>query len=60
MLWSLCNTVEDLHYARLATLLKRDSCTGVSGPVVFRSSTKEVFLNNSQNSKKNTCAGDYF
>ena len=37
---SLSNTVKDFQAVRLATLLKRDPRTGVSEPVVFRSSTK--------------------
>ena len=36
-------------------LLKRDPRTGVSQPAVSRSSTKWVFLNNSQNIQENTC-----
>ena len=48
------NTVKGLQTIRLATLLKRHPHTGVSEPAVCRSSTKQVFLNNSQNSQENT------
>ena len=61
MLESLSNTVKVLQVVRgLPTLLKRDPHTGVLEPVVFRSSTKWEFLNNSQNSKENAYAGVSF
>ena len=60
MLQSLSKTVYDLQAAKLATLLKRDPCAGVSEPVVCRLSTEQVFLNNSQNSKENTYVGASF
>ena len=48
VLQSLSNTVKGHQAVRLATLLKRDPHTDVSEPSVCRSSTKSVFLNNSQ------------
>ena len=48
MLQSLTNTVQCIQVVRLATLLKRDPCTGVLETAVRRFSTKYVFLNNSQ------------
>ena len=57
MLQSLSNTVKDLQAVRLE---KRDPRTGVSEPVVCRSSTKYVFLNNSQNLHENTYVGVSF
>ena len=60
MLESLSNTVKCLQAVRLSTLLKRDPRTGVSELVVNRSSIKQVFLNNAQNSLENTCVGVSF
>ena len=60
MLQSVSNTVKGLQVVRLATLLKRDPRTGVSEPVVCRSSTKYVFLNNLQNLHENTYVGVSF
>ena len=57
---SACNTVKCAQAVKLATLLKKDPRTGVSEPAVRRSSTKKVFLNNSQNSRENTCVGVFF
>ena len=54
------STVQGLHAIWLATLLKRDPRTGVSEPAVPRFFTKFVYLNNSQNSKKNTRVGVSF
>ena len=60
MLQSLPDNIKELQTVRLATLLKRHSCSGVSEPAVCRSSTKQVFLNNSQNSQENTYVGVTF
>ena len=60
VLESLSNTVKCLQAVRLSTLLKRDPRTGVSELVVNRSSIKQVFLNNAQNSLENTCVGVSF
>ena len=57
---SLSNTVKCLQAVSLAALLKRDPCTGVPEPAVCRCFAKYVFLNNSQNSQKSTCAGVFF
>ena len=57
MLQSLSNTIKELQAVRLATLLKRHprpGQSGVSEPAVCWSSTKQVFLNNSENSQENT------
>ena len=54
MLQALSNTIKEFQVVRLATLLKRNPLSGVSEPAVRSSSTKEVFLNNSQNSQENT------
>ena len=54
VLQSLSDTIKELQAVRLATLLKRHPRSGVSEPAVCRSSTKQVFLNNSQNSQENT------
>ena len=43
------STVKCVQAVRLATLLKRHPRTGVSETAVRRFSTKQVFLNNSQN-----------
>ena len=60
MLQSLSNTVKDLQAIRLATLLKRDPRTRVPEPVVCKSNTKWVFLNNSQNTLENAYVGVSF
>ena len=60
MLQPLSNTVKNLQTVGFATLWKRESPTGVSKPVACRSSTKYVFLNNSQNSRGNTYVGVSF
>ena len=60
MLQSLPDTIKELQVIRLATFLKRHPCSGVSEPAVCRSSTKSVFLNNSQNSQENTYVGVTF
>ena len=60
MLQSHSNTIKELQAVRLAILLKRHPCSSVSEPVVCRSSTKYVFLNNSQNSQGNTYFGVTF
>ena len=60
VLQSLSNTVKGLQTVRLATLLKRDRRIGVSESAVLRSSTKQMFLNNSQNSQENICVGVSF
>ena len=52
---SLFNTVKSLHAVRIATLLKTDPLTGVSGLAVSRSSRKWMFLNNSKTLKESTC-----
>ena len=57
---SLSNTAKCLQPIRLAALLKRDPRTDISEPAVHRSSTKQVFLNNAQNSQENTCVGVSF
>ena len=57
---SLSNTVKCLQAVSLAALLKRDPCTSVPEPAVCRYFTKYMFLNNSQNSQKSTCAGVFF
>ena len=57
---SLSNTAKGLQAVRLATLLKRNPRTGVLEPAVRKCSLKQVFLNNSQNSQENTCAGVSF
>ena len=54
----LSNTVKSLQAVRRATL--RDPRTGVSEPGICRCSTKEMFLNNSQNSPENICVGVSF
>ena len=56
-LQSLSDTIKELQAVRFATLLKRHPRSGVSEPAVCRSSTKYVFLNNSQNSQENTYVG---
>ena len=60
MLQSLPDTIKELQAVRLAALLKRHPRSFVSEPVVCRSSTKQVFLNNSQNSLENTYVGVTF
>ena len=60
MLESLSNAVKCLQAIRLATLLKRVLRTGVSERAVRRSSTKKVFLNNSQISQESTCVAVSF
>ena len=57
MLQSLSNTVKGLQAARFATVLKKDLRTGISEPTLCKSSTKLVFLNNSQNLLENTYVG---
>ena len=52
--------LKELQAVRFATLLKRQPCSGVSEPAVCRSSTKQLFLNNSQNSQGNTFVGVTF
>ena len=57
MLKSLPDTIKELQAVRLATLLKghpHSGQPGVSKPADCRSSAKQVFLNNSQNSQENT------
>ena len=51
---SVSNTVKYVQAVRVVTLLKRDPSTGVLEAAICRSSTKWVFLNNSQNSRENT------
>ena len=60
VLESLPDNIKELQAIRLATLLKRHPCFGVSEPAVCRSSTKQVFFNNSQNSQENTYVGVTF
>ena len=60
MLQSLPDTIKELQAVRLATLLKRHPRSGISEPAVCRSSTKQVFLNNSQSSQENTYVGVTF
>ena len=60
LLHSISDTVKGLLDIRLATLLKREPHTGVSEPAFCRSSTKQLFLNNLQNSQENACAGVSF
>ena len=57
---SLSNTIKELQAVRFAILLKRYPRSDVSEPAVCRSSTKLVFLNNSQNSQGNTFVGVTF
>ena len=57
VLKSFPDTIKELQAIRLATLLKRHPHSGLPGaskPAVCRSSTKQVFLNNSQYSQYNT------
>ena len=57
VLKSLPDTIKERQTIRLATLLKRHTRPGQSGisePAVCWSSTKQVFLNNSENSQENT------
>ena len=51
---SLSNTLS-LPAVMFATLLKKDPVTGVSELAISRSSGKQVFLNNLQNSQESTC-----
>ena len=60
VLESLSNTVKGLYSVTLATLLKRNSRSGVLEPVVRKYSLKKMILNNSQNSQENTCVWVYF
>ena len=60
VLESLPHNIKELQDVRLATLLKRHPRSGVSEPAVCRSSTKQVFFNNSQNSQENTYVGVTF
>ena len=56
MLESLCNTVKCFQAVMVATLLNGDPRTGVSEPAVRKSPAKQLFLNNSQNSRgKHLC-----
>ena len=50
----LSNTVKSLQAVRLLTLWKKDLLTGVSKLALCRSSRKQMFLNNSQNSQEST------
>ena len=52
VLQSPSDTIKELQAVKLATLLKRHPRSGVSQPAVCSSSTKQMFLNNSQNSQK--------
>ena len=49
---SLSDTIKELQAVRPATLLKRHPRSGVLQPAVCRSSAKQVFLNNPQNSQE--------
>ena len=49
------SNVTGLQAVRLATLLKRDPCTGVLETAIRKWSTKEVSLKYSQSSQENTC-----
>ena len=60
MLQSLSNTVKGLQSVMFATLLKRDPRTGVSEKAISRCSSKQVLLNNSQNSQESTYVGVSF
>ena len=60
VLQSLLDTIKKLQAVRLPSLLKRYPRFGVSEPAVCRSSTKQVFFNNSQNSQENTYVGVTF
>ena len=60
MLQTLPDTIKELEAVRLATLLKRHPRSSVSEPAVCRSSTKQVFLNNSQNSQEKGLCWSYF
>ena len=59
MLESLSNTVKCLQAVWLATLLKRNLRTGVLDPAIHKCSLIKLFWNNSQNSQKNTCVGEF-
>ena len=59
-LQSCSDTIKELPTIRFATLFKRHPLSGVSKPAVCRSSTKQVFLNNSRNSQENTQVGVTF
>ena len=53
----LCYTIKEFQAVKPATLLKIHPSSGISEPDVCRSSTKQLFLNNSQNSQEKTYVG---